>query len=53
MSVSSAFNARIMKERKMFTFHAPPGNSDNGANIAGICVYPVNDSLYEYKAGIQ
>ena len=33
MSVSSAFNARIMKERKMFTFNPPPGMAEFGTNI--------------------
>ena len=35
MSVSSAFNARIMKERKMFIFNPPPGISEHGANMQG------------------
>ena len=52
MSVSSAFNARIMKERKMFIFNPPPGISEHGANMQGF-VYPVDDSLYEYKAGMR
>lgn len=37
----NAFTSRITKEQKMFTYNPPPG----------VCVYPVNDSVNEYKAG--